>query len=200
MALVLNGSANTIGGLAVGGLPDSVVDTDMIAAEAVTGAKVANGGIIQVVQAVNTGTAAQDCGTNTWYAGLSFNCAITPSTNSNKIIVTYSLSIGTESVPREVAIKPTRGGSVITSLIGDAGGSRTQAMTSGVNTPSAASCDQLVFTILDAPATTSECVYGFQHATMSAGCWTKRNYSMTDTDNASFVRAISTITAMEVVA
>ena len=31
MALVLNGSANTIGGLAVGGLPDGIVDTDMIA-------------------------------------------------------------------------------------------------------------------------------------------------------------------------
>ena len=31
MALVLNGSANTIGGLAVGGLPDGIVDTDTLA-------------------------------------------------------------------------------------------------------------------------------------------------------------------------
>tara|TARA_R100000781_G_scaffold61499_1_gene39240 strand:+ start:658 stop:1359 length:702 start_codon:yes stop_codon:yes gene_type:complete len=39
MALTLNGSNNTIGGLAVGGLPDGIVDTDMIAANAVTAAK-----------------------------------------------------------------------------------------------------------------------------------------------------------------
>ena len=31
MAIVIDGSANTIGGLAVGGLPDGIVDTDMIA-------------------------------------------------------------------------------------------------------------------------------------------------------------------------
>ena len=39
MALTLNGSTNTITGLAVGGLPDGVVDTDMLAANAVTPAK-----------------------------------------------------------------------------------------------------------------------------------------------------------------
>ena len=32
MALTLNGSTNTIAGLAVGGLPDGIVDTDMLAA------------------------------------------------------------------------------------------------------------------------------------------------------------------------
>ena len=39
MALTLNGSNNTIGGLVVGGLPDGIVDEDMIAANAVTAAK-----------------------------------------------------------------------------------------------------------------------------------------------------------------
>ena len=42
MALTLNGSTNTIAGLAVGGLPDGIVDTDMLAANAVTSAKAAN--------------------------------------------------------------------------------------------------------------------------------------------------------------
>ena len=37
MALVLNGSANTIGGLAVGGLPDGVVDTDTLASSVALG-------------------------------------------------------------------------------------------------------------------------------------------------------------------
>ena len=39
MAIVINGSTNVIGGVAVGGLPDGIVDTDMLAASAVTAAK-----------------------------------------------------------------------------------------------------------------------------------------------------------------
>ena len=39
MAIVINGSTNVIGGVAVGGLPDGIVDTDMLAANAVTAAK-----------------------------------------------------------------------------------------------------------------------------------------------------------------
>ena len=42
MALTLNGSNNTIGGLAVGGLPDGIVDTDMLANDAVDGNKISN--------------------------------------------------------------------------------------------------------------------------------------------------------------
>ena len=34
MALILNGSNNTVGGLAVGGLPDGTVDNDTLAAGA----------------------------------------------------------------------------------------------------------------------------------------------------------------------
>jgi|TARA_B100001778_G_C18516191_1_gene596584 hypothetical protein len=39
MAISIDGSNNTIGGVAVGGLPDGIVDTDMLAANAVTSAK-----------------------------------------------------------------------------------------------------------------------------------------------------------------
>ena len=39
MAIVINGSTNVISGVAVGGLPDGIVDTDMLAANAVTSAK-----------------------------------------------------------------------------------------------------------------------------------------------------------------
>ena len=47
MALTLNGSNNTITGLAVGGLPDGIVDTDMIADGAITGIKGGSGSIIK---------------------------------------------------------------------------------------------------------------------------------------------------------
>ena len=39
MAITINGSTNTLTGVAVGGLPDGIVDTDMLAANAVTAAK-----------------------------------------------------------------------------------------------------------------------------------------------------------------
>ena len=40
MAITINGTANTVAGLAVGGLPDGTVDTDSLAASAVTSAKI----------------------------------------------------------------------------------------------------------------------------------------------------------------
>ena len=41
MAITINGSANTVAGLAVGGLPDGSTDADALASNAVTNAKVA---------------------------------------------------------------------------------------------------------------------------------------------------------------
>ena len=65
MAIVINGSNNTISGLAVGGLPDGCIDTDMIAANAVSSGKLASaaitagampsGSIIQYKYATMTG-------------------------------------------------------------------------------------------------------------------------------------------------
>ena len=40
MAISINGSTNVISGVAVGGLPDGIVDTDMLAADAVTAPKI----------------------------------------------------------------------------------------------------------------------------------------------------------------
>ncbi len=50
MALTFNGSTNTIAGVAVGGLPDGIVDTDMLAANAVTDAKTSLNTITEVDQ------------------------------------------------------------------------------------------------------------------------------------------------------
>ena len=57
MAIVINGSNNTISGLAVGGLPDGIVDTDMLAAGAATQAKrtYATNEIIQIKTDIRAG-------------------------------------------------------------------------------------------------------------------------------------------------
>ena len=45
MAIVINGSTNSISGLAVGGLPDGVVDSDMLATDAVNNLKLADNAV-----------------------------------------------------------------------------------------------------------------------------------------------------------
>ena len=89
MALTLNGSANTIAGVAVGGLPDGIVDTDMIATEAVTGVKQGPGSIVQYVQAVPADihhrfTTSSD---NPTYVDTDIHIDITPTNATNRIVV-----------------------------------------------------------------------------------------------------------------
>ena len=50
MAIAINGSSNTITGLAVGGLPDGIVDADMLAANAVISAKIADDAVTDAKQ------------------------------------------------------------------------------------------------------------------------------------------------------
>ena len=68
MALVLNGSNNTIAGLAVGGVPDGTTDADVLASNAVTNVKVADDAI-GVAELSATGTASSSTylrGDNSW--------------------------------------------------------------------------------------------------------------------------------------
>jgi len=122
MAIVINGSG-TVTGLAVGGLPDGIVDSDTLASNAVVTGKIADGTIANadinssaaiagsklvmptgsVLQVVSTtitdnvsfGTAASDA----WVDIKSL--AITPSATSSKILIIWSFlgSIGSGNYP-----------------------------------------------------------------------------------------------------
>ena len=85
MPIVLNGSG-TITGVSVGGLPDGIVDTDMIAAGAVTAAKRGAGAILQVK---NVYKGNRFVTTSTSYTDITdLSISITPSSSSNVIIFT----------------------------------------------------------------------------------------------------------------
>ena len=91
MALVLNGSTNAIGGLAVGGVPDGTIDEDALAAGV-------GGKILQVVQSTDnaarssTSTSYVDItGTDETGSGSVFECNITPASASSKILVSMQL-------------------------------------------------------------------------------------------------------------
>lgn len=89
MPITIDGDG-TITGVSVGGLPDGIVDTDMLAAGAVTAAKRGAGGILQVVSTHNT---TQYAGTQVTFQDL-FTASLTPTATSNKILVICQLSIG----------------------------------------------------------------------------------------------------------
>ena len=90
MAIAINGSTNVITGVAVGGLPDAIVDADMLAANAVTAGKLASGVGGKVLQQVQASYSTSTLSTTTSYANTGLTASITPSSSSNKILVIVS--------------------------------------------------------------------------------------------------------------
>jgi len=94
MTITINGDG-TIGGVSVGGLPDGIVDTDMLASAAVTSAKVGSladsnlpaGSVLQVVYGW-TNTSSSTSSNSMQDTGLT--ATITPSSTSNKILILIS--------------------------------------------------------------------------------------------------------------
>ena len=92
MPIAINGTG-TITGVSVGGLPDGIVDTDMIAAAAVTAPKRGPGAIRQVKHVVDatTGTTSSTSFTNSPVSSL--NTSITPVAAGSKILMIVHLNI-----------------------------------------------------------------------------------------------------------
>ena len=114
MSITINGNG-TITGISVGGLPDGIVDTDMIANNAVTNAKatgIAGGKILQVVTA-DTSTQVHSSSYTPTSTGLS--ATITPSSTSSKVYIATSSNInmlgdGTSSSGRQIYLWLSRNG------------------------------------------------------------------------------------------
>ena len=117
MALTFNGSNNTIGGLAVGGLPDGVVDTDMVAANAINLAKLGatsgiNGPILQVKQTFKQDTQSITS-SSTYSVVFGLGTTMTLSNASNKILINLSISFA-QSANNYAAFRLYDGSSAIT--------------------------------------------------------------------------------------
>jgi len=201
MALTLNGSNNTIAGVAVGGLPDGIVDTDMIAASAVTAVKRGAGAILQVLSNTKTDVTSQYTASKSeWDTGLTQ--AITPSHASNKILVTGFIMIGVAGPQHNIGVMINKGGTVISGCLGDAAGSRGRVLTNGNNMPDGSYTNAMAainFNYLDTGGGTSEIIYGVTVLNPSSSTRTLyMNRADTDTDNSTHYRSASVITVMEV--
>ena len=152
------------------------------------------GKVLQVVSATKTDTQAFSSSTFSDITGLSLS--ITPSSTSSKILVFGYAMVAWDSALAKIAINLLRGSTNI--LIGDAAGSRQRV--SGF-TYLGIACNgtfSLPFNFLDSPSTTSAITYKIQASSLDNAGNVYVNRSFVDTDNSTFARTTSTITAMEI--
>mgnify|MGYP003136340699 CR=1 FL=1 len=200
MAITINGSG-TVTGVSVGGLPDGIVDTDMLAAEAVTGAKQANGSIIQVKQAVNSAMSSESIGNAVWEDISGLSVSITPTTNTNKILVSYRVAMASTKGQYTTFLRIVRDSTAV-GLGDQTGSSRPRVTSSHPTGPSDWNDYEIIHhsnMFLDSPGTTSATTYKMQW-TDSYGQTFYLNRAKGDGDNAHWASQISHITVMEVVA
>ena len=201
MSITINGSG-TITGVSVGGLPDGIVDTDMLATDAVSAAKIGSlpaGSILQVVSATKSDTSSV---TDYNWTDTGLSVSITPSSSSNEILVLADMNIGGNNM-FDVKLRLLRDSTAIG--LGDAVGSRPQ-VTRVVNTYSPSSYGiyhQVPTTIiyLDSPSTTSATTYKIQFASYGSNnlaYLNKSHNNATDANNEYEGTPASFITVMEV--
>jgi hypothetical protein len=198
MAITIDGGTNTISGLAVGGLPDGVVDGDMLASG--TGGKV-----LQVVATNKTDTysiSVASIGTSSAnVTGL--EAAITPSATTSKILVSGHILLGSSNpdVNSSVDVQLIRDGSIVADANGATAGSRVRMLGSGAfSTIYEAQSVGWSFLDSNTPADTSTAItYGIRlHNNRGATSTLYVNRNGDDTDNAGNMRGASSIIAWEI--
>jgi hypothetical protein len=173
-------------------LPDNT-GTILTSASSVASSQLPTGSVLQVLQATKTDAFSTTSTSPVDITGLSVT--ITPSSSSNKILVSYS-TVG--SINGDIAhgyFNMVRGATAI--FKADVAGSRTSA-TSVLNQPNGGQMLCYSQTYLDSPATTSATTYKLQ-LNSSNGNAIYVNRSARDFDSAAYDgRAVSSFTVMEI--
>jgi len=189
MAIQINGNG-TITGINVGGLPDGIVDNDMLANTVTTGK------VLQVIQTEKKDV-TYNASLDTFVDISGMSVSITPSATTSKILVMYTLRLSCDQ-DDNIAHRLMRGSTAI--HIGDADSNQERVTGSiriignekhEMRTESA--------TFLDSPNTTSATTYKVQWCSTFASGNFYLNRSDTDSGaNNDRARAASSITVMEI--
>ena len=164
MAITINGNG-TITGISVGGLPDGIVDTDMIANNAVTNAKatgIAGGKLLQTA----TGTTSTDTTHDqTAWTDTTLSASITPSATNSKILILISQSFEVSSSGNSSdsggGFRLLRDSTVIEAAT-SGGGNSHRFYNYGNGLTSTSHYDNYGSSFLDSPNTTSSVTYKTQ--------------------------------------
>jgi len=158
-----------------------------------TRSQMPTGSVLQVVQTVKTDTASHD-GTS-WSSAL-MSASITPTDNSNKILVMYSATMVCSDAAYETYTSLWRDSTQI--FLADAAGSRGRS--SGiVGRVDAYAGETLSQQYLDSPATASSITYTLKARSSGSGVISYINRGVTDRDSANYDwRGASSLTLMEI--
>ena len=195
MPIAINGSG-TVTGISVGGLPDGIVDTDMIAANAVTAAKRGAGAILQVKHTTKTDSFSS--GTSSFHDITNFSVDITPISSSSKVFVMACVQYSTAgSGGSRQAVRLVRDSTALG--LGDSAGNRVRCSISSETSGGGGNMKSATINFLDSPNTTSAVTYKIQCAAIDGNNF-QLNASVADTNLSSYPRVASHMTVMEVAA
>ncbi len=183
MALSFAGNG-TITGLSVGGLPDGVVDGDTLASGV-------GGGLLKLKTAIKKDTATSTATSMTAITGLSVD--ITPSSTSNKILVSWNINLNGNGTGATIAI--FRGGSLVSDFAPTSPGSRPQGV-GQFYTAEGSDIKSRSGMALDNPASTSSLTYAVYWSTPNGTSYL--NQAEVAEDSVWYTRVISSITVMEI--
>jgi len=210
MSIQINGNG-TITGISVGGLPNGIVDTDMLAANAVSSAKLASGvggKLLQVISNVETDVVSLTNqqswtvvpGTDQNGSGSAFCIAITPTTSTSKFLVNFELYYA-GSANDVASFRWQRGSTALTK--GTNTGNRVSTGASAYYQENNGSNISPVLssqTLLDSPNTTSQIIYApyyYKYHNDTAYL----NRSIRDYEGSTYdTRCCSQLTVMEIAA
>ena len=197
MPIGINGNG-TITGVSVGGLPDGIVDTDMLANGAVTATKRGAGAILQVKSSVKTDTSSSTSATYTDISGLSV--AITPTSTSNKILVTCVVQHG-GAENSYIPFKVLRGSTLLAPNTQGTGNMSNVSFGGFHNYDSAEyGLNSVAWQFLDSPNSTSALTYKIQFASTYNSYVVYINRPQATDNEAFIIYGSSTITVQEVAA
>ena len=188
MAITVNGGANTIGGLAVGG-----IDT----AEAVTANSIGNGGIIAVKQVVKSDQWSYNT-IDTWVDIPGLSITHTLANSSNKLLLSYHINVSSKVGAYSMAVRMLDDATVIQT--GGSDGSVTVASSGHWSAAYAENYSVLSNTFLYAPGNTDSNAYHMEAFTPYAEyIYVNRTSGWNNAYN-EYIATPSTLTLMEVVA
>ena len=177
----------------------TTIATGGIADDAVTAAKVSGlGKVAQVLQTTKLDTFSTTSSSNTDVTGLSV--AITPSSSSSKILITASISLGSDTADRNLNLFVTRGDTEIYKA--DQSGSNRQRAGGGLHYHHGLSSTVGTYSanimFLDSPSSTSELTFKIRANAGANGGTLHINRTGDSTDDTNRASYPSSITVMEI--
>ena len=196
MPITLNGSG-TVSGISAGGLPDGIIQSADLASGV-------GGKILQVVQtqkvdasSVTGTTFTKIPGTDQSGSGSVFCVKITPSSSSNKILVSSQIAFATSIISYGRLVRTVGGSDTVINVGTDRGNGQTSFFVRSSATDHFYGSLPMNVEFLDTPNTTSEVQYSIEvrnHAS-SGNCYIGRTHNETSTYGWA---TPSTLTAKEV--